>query len=253
MNLNIWRLISIGLVFFLIFTVWYIYEFNTTTRKNIALLVSEKRSLEQRATELALEKKALQEEIAGLNKEKKDLNDRITDYETRTAGYEEKVASMSSEMDGIKTDIAAKDTELSLKGSEIETFKKLVEDYKKEIGELNAKLSGVTEELKAIKAGTPGSTARTASGAATLEPITVTPKQKLSDVKVLEVNKKYGFLAINAGEKQGVNKGDSLCIFRNKALLGRVVVDKVGEEVSIAKILYKSLGDNVKEGDVVTY
>jgi len=242
MKFNILRVISFVIIFFLGLTVWYLNEVTETTKKNNVLLVTEKKSLEKKLGDVFLQKKSLEADLSNLTKEKNALAAKVNDAEDR-------LQEITSAMDKIRLDMANKDDELSRKNSEVEALKKRIDDYETEIAEMNKRLSQVPGG--ALAGETEAASKR--DEAVSLEPITVTTKGKKEEVRVLDVNKDYGFIVINIGSVHGIKKGDVLFVSRNKKLLGKVVLEKVSEEVSIGKILYRSLAETVRKGDQVTY
>jgi len=264
MKFNIWRLLCIALVFLLGFALWYLYEFDTTVKKNVAALKNEKDAAEKKVMELNLEKNTIQEEMASVNKERDALIGKINEYEARigdyekgVGDYEKKIREMASEADRLRSEAAAKEDQILKKGSELSDLKKTLEGYRQAIRALNKRILQYIEGGRA--AGKGASDAKKAAkdaarSTATLEPITVTaPQPKRDKFKVLDVNKDYGFIVIDAGIKDDIKNGDSLSVFRNKTVVGRVVVEKVSEEISVAKTLYRAVTDAVRKGDAVSY
>ncbi|MDP2912551.1 MAG: hypothetical protein Q8N91_00900 [Candidatus Omnitrophota bacterium] len=270
MKFNIWRLSCIALIFLLGFTLLYLYEFDSAAKKNTSILINEKKSTENKAADLLAEKRSLLDEVANINKEKETLIVKVTDYESkvydyekRVNAYEEKIQKMALEIENIKREAAVKDAEITKKVFANNALRKMINNYKEQIKVLNERAPESTDSLnsderKAIEPDTKrGASAKTAKGperpATALEPITVTAGSEKYRFKIIDVSKDYGLVAIDAGLEEGIKRGDSLCIFRNETLLGRVVVEKVGEGVSIAKTISKDMTAKVKKGDAVGY
>lgn len=230
MKLNIWRIVGIAILVLLLMTTWYLSQVAESAKHNVALLTKEKVAMEKRLSELAVEKKRAETETLKMKEE-------IGAIEAKVSDYENKLQTMTAEM-------AAKDSEVTRKTQEIDSLKRDIESYTFRIEELDKKL--------AKKAGWLGM-AEKKEEPVTLKPLVITATGKKGTVKVVEVNKDYGFIVINAGSEYGIKKDDVLFVFRNKSMLGRVVVEKVGEGVSIAKILYKELAQTVKKGDLISY
>jgi len=230
MKFNIWRIGSIALLVLLLMTIWYLSQMAESARHNVALLTQEKTVMEKRLSEIAMEKKKAESEISR-------MKDQVGDIEAKVTDYENKLQTMTAEM-------TAKDSEVARKNQEIESLKRDIESYTFRIEELDKKLSKKTGWLGG---------AEKKEEPVTLKPLVITATGKKGTVKVLEVNKNYGFIVINAGSEYGIKKDDVLFVFRNKSMLGRVVVEKVGEGVSIAKILYKELAHTVRKGDLISY
>ena len=249
MKFNILRLIAIVVICLLGITLWYLYDFDRTAKKKISVLVQEKATFEKKAGQFATEKLTLQDEAARITKERDALVAKLSDFEQKMKDSEDNVRLMAVEIEKVKAEIAAKDTELKLKYGEIAGLQQAVVNYKSEVKKLNKR---ILQNMEAAKAEAQARVSK--PGGTTLEPITVTAKSARSDsFLVADINRDYNFLVINAGRPDNIQVGDSLCVFRGKELLGRVVVEKVGEDGSVAKILYKTLADKVKKGDTVKY
>ena len=244
MKLSIWRLASIAIIFMLGMTVWYMREVNDSEKKTTAVLADEKKSLEKNLTDVYEQKKGLEAEIEAIKKEKDDLAAKITDHETR-------MQQMSGEIEKLKSDIALRDREIAKKNAQIKTLKKTITGYESDIAELSKKAYEPPPE-----AAETSSTAKEekADKSVTLEPITVTtPKAKKENMKVLEINSDYGFVVIKGGKDSGLQKDDILFIYRRKTLIGRVIVEKVGDDTIIAAIPNKMLANDIRKDDTVTY
>jgi len=235
---------------------WYIYEYDRTSKESVARVTKEKVSIEQQMMDVAKKKKLLEGEVAMANKEKADLLIKINEYETRlkemSSGYDDKIKELNDTIEQLRQDLAAKEEELPKKNSEIESLRRQIAEYEGRLMSLNKKAAN--HETSSGKAGTP----------VTLEPITVTgpeqaqaakknfAKTKKLNAKVVDVNKEFEFIVINAGKESGINADDTLFVYRKKKMLGKVLVERVGDGVSVARILYKSLLDEVKKDDEVS-
>ena len=238
MKFNLGRIISIIIIFFLILTLWYFYELNESSKKNIEFLMTEKGSLEKKLTVVYKERKDLELQLAGMAKERDSLTEKIGDYENR-------MQTVTAEIEKLKSDTAARDEEIAKKGSEVEALKGKIGEYEKAISVLKQKIA---QQALAVPPSAP------AAESVALKPITVIPsKSKKLDAKIVDFNKEYYFVVINAGKEQGIQEEDTLFVYRKNNLLGKVVVERVGDNVCVAKILYKSLADNVRKGDLISY
>ncbi len=72
-----------------------------------------------------------------------------------------------------------------------------------------------------------------------------------SDGQVVVVNREYAFIVMNLGRNHGLAIGQEFQVVRNDAVLGRVKVEKVYDELSAATILQESQPDTIHEGDLV--
>ncbi|GEM_PF-5023668 len=227
-------------------TAWYLIIVNESAKQSIARTLEEKRSLERKIQDLYSLKKTLESDIGSITREKAELSAKIAQYESRLTEAANEINRLRAavlEIDLLKTAIASKDVELQKKNSDIELLRKGIESYQNDITQLNSRLSEAQEELIVKRSATP----------VELEPITVSSKPKKDNARVLEVNNEYGFLVADVGKSDGIKKYDVIFIFRNTTLLGKAIVERVGETVSVAKMLHKTLADNVKKGDLISY
>jgi len=213
---------------------WYFYGANKASYNNAQLLSDHKKILETSIARISEQKKSVEEKLAALISENGEAIARIDEYSARveamTSEYEANMKKLLVELDKSRSEIAAFNQELSGKNYEIRFLKKTLKKIDKKLEDAGSK---------------------TAEAAVSLEPIVVTTPKKSSG-KIMEVNKDYGFVIVNLGLDDGISIGDTLFVSRRNALLGKVLVEETAGKNSAAKILYKSLGDAVKKGDVVT-
>jgi predicted RNase H-like nuclease (RuvC/YqgF family) len=221
---------------------WYLFALNKTTNTSNRQLTEQKRYVERELEELYKEKKALDAEFAGMKQEKESLISKVSDYEAKieeiVSRNETRMRDQEIEMSRLRALLSQKEKELSIKDAEINSLREALRPTNDKIKELTGKLNKVSKKL--IK-----------GGAVSLQPITVTAAPSKVSGKVLEINHDYGFLVADIGAKAGIDKGDTLFVLRDNKLLGKVVVEKTDYELCVAKMLYKSLADEVKKGDLV--
>ena len=66
--------------------------------------------------------------------------------------------------------------------------------------------------------------------------------------KVLSVNKKFNFIVVNLGRRDGLKIGDELLVFRDNRNVGETFVEKIYDVISIATFS-SPLKENIKTGD----
>ncbi|MCK9555359.1 hypothetical protein M0R36_06055 [bacterium] len=156
---------------------------------------------------------------------------------------------------------------------QIEKAQKLVEELEKErekTKQIEQKLANISGELETLTAGKDEMVEKvrkleeekmalkkrlqeisaTAEGSVPLEPIYVRAEKKVSG-EVIAVNDTYNFVIVNVGSAEGLNKGDELIISRDKALVGKVRVEKLKDDMAVANIMPEWLQKPIKEGDDV--
>jgi len=80
--------------------------------------------------------------------------------------------------------------------------------------------------------------------------IVVTPQQE-GKGKIISVDKETDFVILDLGEKDGVNSGTVLSVFRGKAYLGDVKVSRVLPEMSAADFLPPLKSQSIRKDDQV--
>jgi len=228
---NIWRMGAIAAVTILIITVWYFREVNESVKRNNELLKSERAVLEKKVNEAVLQKKAIESELSSSKKERALLAERVNKHENEKEALNAELEKLKASMAKLNNNIAEKNAEIS-----------------KLLRELEGYASGVGRQAERAAAAAGGDTIE-------LSPITVelAPEKPKLNARVIDVNREYNFLVMSAGRNQGVKKDDALYVLRGRTMLGRVVVEKVGANVSVGKPLYKSLKDAVEKGDRVSF
>lgn len=241
-KLTIWHILTAIIILALLAATWYLFALNKTVRTGNLQLTEQKRYIERELAELYKEKKALETEFAGMKKEKETLISKVNGYEAKIeemiSENEASMKSQETEMSKLKALLAQKEKELPIKDAEISSLKESLKPSNDKIKELTKKLNKISKKF--IK-----------DGAVSLQPITVTGGPSKISGKVLEINHTYGFIVADVGAKAGVEKGETLFVLRDNELLGKVIVEKTDYELCVAKILYKSLADEVKKGDSV--
>lgn len=233
LSVNITRIVSAVTIGMLGITIWFLAGANDSIKKSIFLLKNEKTGLEKKIKNLYTEKGAITVELKTAKQEKDMLVSKIGHYKTQLDG-------LTIESDNLKNNLSGMNETVSQKDEEIQILKKSIEEYKMELDDLIQRLGsskgGIGDKIE-------------------LAPITVKPGVKRSQInaKVLDVNKDYEFVVINAGRKDGIVEGDTLFVFRGRKLLGRVVVERLAEDAAITRGLYRTLSRTVRKGDRVSF
>jgi uncharacterized protein YoxC len=80
---------------------------------------------------------------------------------------------------------------------------------------------------------------------------TSTPVIATSGPRVMTVNKKFNFIVVNMGLKDGVKMGDRLEVRRGSESIGRVEVEKLYDDFSAATIANQKDNYEIQEGDQI--
>lgn len=86
-----------------------------------------------------------------------------------------------------------------------------------------------------------------------LEKIVVTADLPVSTVigNILVVNKEFNFVVVDLGKKDDLKLGDILSVYRKDEFIGKVQVERLEREISVASILPDWEKTEFKENDVV--
>jgi DNA repair exonuclease SbcCD ATPase subunit len=213
------------------------------TNLKLARLNDQKKSMERELEDLVKQKDTLQNDFRDAKQEKEALITKVNEFETKmqelSASYEGKIENLNAAIGKLKTGLAQKEKELPERYAEISFLKKLLKNDRIKMEAIRKK---VRKNSAVAETNTP----------VALQPITVTAAAKKLSGKVIDANTEYGFIVADIGSRDGVKTGDMLFVSRKSNLLGKIIVEKVRDSICVAKILYKSLADSVKKGDMVS-
>ncbi|MBN1354296.1 MAG: hypothetical protein JW994_06480 [Candidatus Omnitrophica bacterium] len=238
MKVNIWRIITIIALCALAFMAWYLRELNANVTEQIAQMTKERMSLSKKLIASYDLKKTLEAELASSNEEKTALQAAIENYETD-------IKELNGEMEKRKEESISLSDAINLKNKRISELENEIAKYEEENTRLREKLSVSFGRGKRYK--------NAAATDVKLEPITVESRYAKVRIKVLDVNKEYGFVVINAGENCGIKEGDTLFVFRGSRMVGEIEVERVGYDVAVAKPLYEHPKDAIRRGYTVKF
>ncbi|MBU1007437.1 MAG: hypothetical protein KKH08_07635 [Candidatus Omnitrophica bacterium] len=222
----------------------------------------------------------LEDKLSAILKDKKGLEDQIDSSKKAKEEAESKIKKIQEDMADLKAlvkDEKEKNKDMSLDISEkeekIERLKKDLEIEKKEKLTISKKLEDM--EFDYTKAKTDASRLKQekerlekrlfdlkersvdldtivvnpASYSATTK--SAEPVKELMRGRVLVVNREYGFIVIDLGKNDGVEKGIAFEVKDVRDSLGRVEIDKVYDTMSSATVLPGGDVGRMKKGDLV--
>lgn len=220
---------------------------------------SKRETAEKKLNEVTIEKENVERDLEETIKVKVNLETQLKDTETKLEGISKELADEKQAKEVLEAEIETvkKDT-LSLR-SQLDSEKrsrlvltteksKLSDDLtkvKKDYDSLKMQLEQVKRVKDALEAKVSDMLSKQQ---AQLEKIVVTPKD--IEGKVMVVNKDFGFIVINLGEKDGIRVGTVFEVLRDNKQIGKVQVDKVYPSMSGATILPETKV-RLKENDVV--
>ncbi|MBI4614675.1 MAG: hypothetical protein HY720_13780 [Planctomycetes bacterium] len=116
-----------------------------------------------------------------------------------------------------------------------------VQKLRREVADLHAQLDDFKSKIEHLKAQ-----------GIDVERLAEVKVPRPLDGKVVAVNGDVLLAMINLGEKEGVEKGLVLTVYRGDRYIGQIVVDQVYPDMSSARIDPRFLTGQMKEGDDVT-
>jgi len=69
--------------------------------------------------------------------------------------------------------------------------------------------------------------------------------------KIVRANKNYNFIIVDLGRNDGVKQGMSFTAYRENAQIGELVIEKVYDELSVARGTFEWVGNELGVGDTV--
>ena len=215
---------------------------------------------------LAIAKENSSKTSAHLAEVKKTLS---SDIEGRKKTESER-DSIVAETDGLKPKIEAVIKQIEEKTSELETVSNRWAEVKKQVDDaggiekLKAQLTSLTEqkagleaEITSLKGQTEAATGRFASLNTTIADLrrkeTWQARGIIQDgfrASIIQVDRPYGFITINAGNTRGVVSGATLDIKRGGEVLGQARVTNVEQSYAIADLAGVD-ATNIQVGDSV--
>ncbi len=267
---------AIVLVFILSVCALVLTAFLSTVRQN------------EKEKRLALQsiKTELEEKVKTLGNEKSELDKQITDMKAQLADKEKELATARDLNTKVRAELDGKDKQLEDGKKSVEELQRAIQISQDRNHELEDTLGNLEKTLNDVKKSEASElpTVPTASAsdpksgftiqqaaptkANQVQPKTAAPEAKkespappaanapraaesLQAGKVLLVNRKFNFIVINMGVKQGIKVGDGFLVTADKDKVARVEVEKLYDDFAAAKIV-EQFGDKslLKEGNL---
>lgn len=225
----------------------------------ISLKEKEKRlrlELQEKLNRVSQEKIAKEEELNKLNAEKMLLEETVT-------GLKEKIDALTKALEKEKDTSVELSEKLKEKEKETEKLKSELNALKKEKETLEIKIKDAEAkindleillvQLQTVKSELERKLDNIMSKRLEVELEKVVVKRPVSSNigRVLAVNHPYEFVVINLGEEQRMDAGMILGVYRGKELIGRIKIEKVYANMSVADIIFESAKGIIREDDVV--
>ena len=171
----------------------------------------------------------------------------------------EKSALLEKVSESYKAQLEEMQTQFKDYASERDQFKKAIEDNRSLVVSLQQKLKEAEEiknkalEIKsqAALAPAPAGTSAVPSAQNITPAVGAASQPMVRSPQVLSVNRKFNFVVVSLGVKDGLQIGDPLEIVRQEKAVGTLQVEKLYENFSAATIVRESKEAPIKEGDLV--
>lgn len=256
------KVLTITLVFLLALSlagIFMQYSLYNQEKKNRIGLEEKLQGLqnEKKNIENSLENK--KQEIVQLQKRLEDASTQIKSLQDDLQSEKKMKESMLLDLSQAKTDLDSIKEELNREKEERNDLKvkleKTLKDFKETETQLEqVKIAKSLVENKLKELDQQGSKVELGKIVVTPEQSQVVTTQKASipiEASILSVNKKYNFIVINVGQKDGVKVGDIFSIYRNNKYIVNARVEETRENMSVANLEDKKMAGKIKEGDVV--
>ncbi|MCK5707211.1 MAG: hypothetical protein KAI43_06110 [Candidatus Aureabacteria bacterium] len=247
--------------------------------------------LDNKIIEREEEHKNLQEKVTILEKkldEKEEIDDMLTGYlaqeRMKLKDKEKEIQNLNQEIDDLNLEKAASDKKLAETFEEVEKekqqndllktkmarFTEMMKHQLNEIDKVNTQLSvvldqtrhAINKELDAIELSTVivsgeeeiGLIVQNVNGKKIFIPQDelVDDPKRLTNGRVIKVNKKLNFIIISYGKDHGVKESMDFGIFKDDLMIANIKVIEVRDQISAAEIVYIKEDIEIKEGDLVS-
>lgn len=220
-------------------------EKNKESDERINGLLDELELEEGLREEIKLERNLLKDELAKAKEDqiavKKELNGQISTFK-------EQVTQLQAQL---QAEIALKE-ELKVKIDEFEERAKELEGTLVQLRQSNIAPKPLVSQIEKPLQNIPAivKESEIEDEEVNLEKIVVLPRE-IPEGRILSVDKETGFVIINIGEKDGVDMGSVMSVYRGKDYLGDIKVSRIQPEMSAADLLPPFSSRLVRKNDQV--
>ena len=251
-------LLNIGMIFFGMkslvasdgFSVKISMMQNDLKAKESSLLAERKNleELQKKFNDLETVKVQVQKELTSKKEEAADLARQLAREKHTRVDLERKLKNAETQIHQLEGQVQQeKDKNKQLE----ERLQRMADRLEKQEGDKEALLSRLNSSIKerdTLKDQLQKMDSNTQKY--TLAEITVSEQKKYSGL-ILNVNDKYNFCIVSIGKSDGIVSGIELVVHRGSALIGKIVVEKVFDRMSSAKIISLSENQTIQVEDKV--
>jgi hypothetical protein len=225
-------------------------EKNKEVDEKINSLLDELDLQEGLREEIKSENQSLKEQLASETKSKQQIQNQ---WEEKLKDYEGKIALLEGQL---KVELGLKE-DLAQKSKTFEDRAKQLEQQLAEIGALSAQRQGMDLDKIVVEPPTllqESDLGVTENEVATLpgigKEIAILPAG-IPQGRILSVDTDTEFVIVNLGEKDGVQLGEILSVYRGKDYLGDIKITRVQSEMSAADLVPPFSSKKVRKNDQV--
>lgn len=224
---------------------------------------------EERAIRTTLQQQYDDEKMRAMNlqSEKEQIRAAKDQYQSESEEYQRRIRQTEGQLEQLKVtaenltearmsleqELQEKDARMEEMENKIAELQKQAEDAMRACNitpeDLKATLKTPENELTFTSPTATGATAVTASatssGTAVQAPLSTIPR-------ILTVNRKFNFVVVNLGSKDGIKMGDQLTVYKAGVPSAVIQIEKLYDKFSAASIVKEDPRDQVKEGDEIT-
>jgi FtsZ-binding cell division protein ZapB len=195
-----------------------------------------------------------QDALIAAKYEAEQLQARLTDLSNQVDLLKKSESEMKGQNTKLSSEAQMLRAEMESKTAELQTLRDQIEAYKKKE---RMPASAVTV-ASAIPGSTPPATS-VVSASASFSPTVASPASTVipaeapasDDSRVLTVNRKFNFIVVNLGLKDGLRMGDKVEVVQGAEPKALAQIEKIYDKFSAATLLTEDKGNPVHEGDTV--
>ncbi|MBN2145540.1 MAG: hypothetical protein JW774_13075 [Candidatus Aureabacteria bacterium] len=228
-----------------------IQKLNTRIKEqSTALEKGEKQvqEIRKKIEEINQVKEKMQEELKKKKKEAEDLAKELVSEKQKRKELEKKLLNAEKEVARLKVEVQREKEEKTKLQERLERMANRLEKSESDKGSLLSRLNTVMRERDTVKNKLDKMDA--ASPKFTLAEITVSEKKQYAGI-ILNVNEKYNFCIVSIGKNEGIVPGIELIVHRGSSLIGKIIIERVFDRMSSAKILSTSAQETIRVEDSV--
>lgn len=250
-----WKVLSgIAALFLLISAIlaYMNHELYRTEKAKVNTAETRRSQAEGRKAEAENAKSGADNELVQLTSSRDDAQAKLAELKTTLEESNESLAAKETELAGVQESLQALKTEIEKIG-DIKVVQATLAQLTTTINEYDEKIATL-KNIQAITSEEMTNTGNTIERYAQLVSNQNSGKMPAIRTSVKTVYGDWGFVVINAGNRQGVVRQATLDIVRGGSIIAKAVVTQVEQGVSVANILKDSqaAGVSVQVGDVVT-